>query len=196
MTEIGLADKVVRIHRAMTRAKIPHAYGGALALAYYATPRATMDIDLNVFVAPEHHGPTLKVLTRLGIERIPPIDEIIERGQARTWWGPNPVDLFFAYDPIHDEMRAWSRTVPFGDTQIPIIAGEHLLVAKAVFDRTKDWIDIEQMLIAMDSLDVEEVRRWLDHLVGKDDGRYRRVDELIVRLCEEPTHPYSRLKPT
>ena len=29
----------------------PHAFGGALALAYYAEPAATIDIDLNVFVA-------------------------------------------------------------------------------------------------------------------------------------------------
>ena len=31
-------------------AKIPHAFGGALALAYYAEPRATIDIDLNLFI--------------------------------------------------------------------------------------------------------------------------------------------------
>jgi len=23
-------------------------------------------------------------------------------GQCRLWWGDNAVDLFFAYDPIHD----------------------------------------------------------------------------------------------
>jgi hypothetical protein len=44
----SLPEKVVAIDRALD--DVPHAFGGALALAYYAEPRATVDIDLNVFV--------------------------------------------------------------------------------------------------------------------------------------------------
>ena len=36
MAEPGLADKVVRVHDALDAAPITHAFGGALALAYYA----------------------------------------------------------------------------------------------------------------------------------------------------------------
>lgn len=46
MTEPGLADKLVAVHRSLDRAAVPHAFGGALALAYCtAEPRATMDLD-------------------------------------------------------------------------------------------------------------------------------------------------------
>ena len=31
---------------------IEYAIGGALALGYYATPRATVDVDINIFVPP------------------------------------------------------------------------------------------------------------------------------------------------
>ena len=38
--------------------------------------------------------------------------------------------------------------MPFADDTVPILAPEHLAVCKAMFDRPKDWMDIEQMLIA------------------------------------------------
>ena len=43
MAELGLAEKVVRLHEALDAAGIPHAFGGALALAYYA--EFTQEID-------------------------------------------------------------------------------------------------------------------------------------------------------
>ena len=46
-----LPDKIVEIHRALDAADLPHAFGGALALAWCtARARGTIDIDLNVFV--------------------------------------------------------------------------------------------------------------------------------------------------
>ena len=50
--------------RSSATAKIPHAIGGALALAYYAEPRATIDIDLNVFVPPERWEEVVGALAR------------------------------------------------------------------------------------------------------------------------------------
>lgn len=179
---MGLAGKVVRVHRAFTRARIPHAFGGALALAYYATPRATIDIDANVFVATSAYASVAGALRRIGVDTIPPAEVAARDGQLRARWGDTPIDLFFAYDPIHDAMRAAVRTVPFGTTTIPILAPEHLLAAKAVFDRAKDWIDIEQMLIAVDHLDLDEVRRWLSHLLGDDDPRFRRFQALATEM--------------
>ena len=35
---------------------IEYAIGGALALGYYATPRATVDVDINIFVPPRTGG--------------------------------------------------------------------------------------------------------------------------------------------
>jgi hypothetical protein len=182
VAELGLADKVVRLHDLLRTAAIPHAFGGALALAYYAEPRATVDIDLNVFVEPSRYSGIVDLLEPLGMERAPPVERVLRDGQARLWWGRNPVDLFFAYDAIHDAMREAARTVPFGPDQIPILAPEHLLVAKVVFDRPKDWLDIEQMLLAVPGLDRGEVHRWLDHLVGPDDNQTVRLRAMEARL--------------
>jgi hypothetical protein len=53
-------------------------------------------------------------------------------------------------------------------------------VFKAMFDRTRDWADIEAMLAAR-TLDVDAVRDRLVSLVGEDDGRLPRLDEALRR---------------
>lgn len=178
MSEPSLPDKVLAVSRALDDAGVPHAFGGAIALAYYAEPRATIDLDVNVFVDVDGLGTVSAALTPLGVE--PPDAKATTRhGQVRTWWGRNPVDLFFAYNAFHDRMAEWVALVPFGDDRIRVLAAEHLLVCKAVFDRAKDWIDIDQMLVGVPDLDADEVRQWLARLVGEGDSRWSRADEAL-----------------
>jgi hypothetical protein len=185
--EPPLPDKVIAIHEALRAAKIPHAIGGALALAYYAVPRATIDIDVNIFMAVERWPAIEGVLRPLGIE-VGDLDQAtLERDrQCRLRWGANPIDLFFAYDAIHDEMQSEARRVPFGGASIPILAPEHLLVCKAMFDRRKDWLDIEQMLIAVDDLDMARIESWLERMVGGRDARLQRFHEAKEALRADP----------
>jgi hypothetical protein len=179
MNEPSLPEKVLAIHEQLTRAKTPHAFGGALALAYYAEPRATIDVDLNLFVAPSAYPDVERALAKIGVgDGVE--QEIVERdGQCRLRWGDTPIDLFFAYDALHDAMRSAIRNEPFGRKRIPVLAPEHLLVCKAVFNRPKDWLDIEQMLVCVDDLDVEEVRAWLNRIVGADDPRREHFDRVV-----------------
>jgi len=184
--EPSLPEKVLVIHEALDEVKIPHALGGALALAYYADPRATIDIDLNVFVPTERWRDVIDAIGALGVDssKLDPV--ALERdGQCRLWWGHNAIDLFFAYDRIHNEMRKQARRVPFAGTKIPILAPEHLAVCKAMFDRRKDWLDIEQMLIAGDELDVAEIEMWLRRMVGNTDPRLAHLKELSSKPLEE-----------
>ncbi len=159
--------------------KAPHAFGGALALAYYAEPRATIDIDLNVFLAPAHYERVASVLARLGVSDGPQPLIVEQDGQCRLWWGRTPIDLFFAYDALHQAMRGAIRTQPFADATIPILAPEHLLVCKAIFNRPKDWLDIEQIAVTVEDLDAAEVLGWLDRILGADDPRRQRVADAL-----------------
>ncbi len=182
-TNVPLPDKVIAIHEGLDAARIPHALGGALALAYYAEPRVTIDVDLNLFVPVERWREVVDALAPLGVDA-GGLDEaaLLRDGQCRLWWGSNPVDLFFAYDEIHEEMRKEARRVPFAETTVPILAPEHLAVCKAVFDRPKDWIDLEQMLTATEDLDVAAIESWLERTVGRDDQRMQHLTELRSRL--------------
>lgn len=178
MSEPSLPDKVLAIHERLGEARIGHAFGGALALAYYAEPRATIDVDLNVFTAPGAHDAVHAALAPLGVTAPEDAATIERDGQCRWWWGRTPIDLFFAYDPIHDAMRREARAVPFGERTIVVLAPEHLIVCKAAFDRPKDWLDIEQVLVCADELDVGEIDAWLVRVLGADDERRRRFAQL------------------
>lgn len=181
MSEPSLPDKVVAIDERLGEASIDHAFGGALALAYYAEPRATIDIDLNVFVKPAAHVAVFEALAQLGVKR-PGDDQLVERdGQARWRWGRTPLDLFFSYDPIHEAMHRAVRRVPFGEDRIPILSPEHLVVCKVLFDRPKDWLDAEQVLASTEELNTDEIREWLRRALAEDDPRIGRFDSLARR---------------
>lgn len=180
---LSLPEKVIAIHEALSAARLPHAIGGALALAYYAEPRATIDVDINVFVPTERWPQVRDALSPLGVNVGVDVTALDRDGQARLWWDRNPVDLFFSYHPFHDEMQRAARRVPFADTTIPILSPEHLAVCKAMFDRPKDWLDIEQILVATDPLDLPEIEAWLETMVGEDNPRMKRLREILVVLA-------------
>ena len=181
MTPLSLPERILALEGALVA--VPHAFGGALALAYYAEPRATIDIDLNVFVHADHFPDVARPLVELGVAADDPqaISSVARDGQARVMWDQTPIDLFFAYDPFHDAAGAARRTVPFADSSIPILSPEHLIVCKVVFDRPKDWVDIDAMLNAGVALDVAEVLRWVGRIAGDDDPRYARIAVVLTR---------------
>jgi hypothetical protein len=178
VSEPSLPQKIVAIHNRLALAKIQHAFGGALALAYYAEPRSTIDIDVNVFLAPSDYPVVEQALIEIGVGEPTDPKLVVRDGQCRLRWANTPIDLFFAYDDLHEAMRRKIRKEPFGEGSIPVLAPEHLLVCKAVFNRPKDWLDIEQMLICVEELDADEVRTWLKRILGADDPRLERFEQL------------------
>ncbi len=179
--EPSLAGKVTQIHAVLGDRRIPHAFGGALALAYYGEPRLTVDIDVNVFVDAGELGYVMKVLEPLGTGDLERAVTNERDGQVRIWWGRNPIDLFFSYDAFHDAMKRDARSVEFGEGRIPILSPEHLMVCKAIFDRTKDWVNIEQMLVGVSSLDGGEIFGWLERILPGGDSRIERLSGLWGR---------------
>jgi len=178
---MNLAERLLAIHHALGKAKIEHAIGGAIALAYWTQePRGTRDIDVNVFVAPEDGASVLRALPR-GIAHDEATLDVIRRdGQVRLWWDDTPVDLFFSNLPIHDRAAHNRRMVPFEGKQIPVLGPLELALFKALFDRTRDWADIEEMLVAR-SFDAAELRSLITAHVGDDDPRLVRLADAIAR---------------
>jgi len=59
----GLAEKIIAVDAALDAASLPHAFGGALALAWCTgRARGTIDIDVNVFVPGERAAEVLSAL--------------------------------------------------------------------------------------------------------------------------------------
>ncbi len=180
MTTLTLAQRILAIDVALS--DIPHAFGGALALAYYAEPRSTIDIDVNVFLTADRFAEVAGPLVGLGAAADnPAVRALVRRdGQARVMWDETPIDLFFSYDPFHEAAARARQVVPFGDATIPILGADHLIVCKVVFDRPKDWVDIEAMLATDTVVDAAEVLRWVGRIAGDDDRRYDRIAALLT----------------
>ncbi|HEY3959181.1 MAG TPA: hypothetical protein VGL68_01585 [Solirubrobacteraceae bacterium] len=176
----GLASRIVAVHEMLDSMRVTHQFGGAVALAWYRSARATTDVDLNVTLAPENAEPVLGAISHLGVTVSPSDRAAIERdGQTRLDWDGSYLDLFFATLDLHQEMAKHSRLVEFGRVQIPILSPEHLIVCKAVFDRPKDWVDIEEMVTWGTEIDEAEVLRWIDVLLGSDSVQHARLAQLL-----------------
>lgn len=161
-----LAQRLLDVHAALARARLDHAFGGAIALAYCTEePRGTRDLDVNVFVAPERAREVLAALPADVAVADADIEAARRDGQVRVWWQDTPIDVFLDVHDFHREMALRVRWVPFADRTIPVLDCLALAVFKALFDRTKDWADIEAML-ERGSLDVGEAVGCLERLVG------------------------------
>jgi len=175
-----LPEKLLAVHASLDAAGVPHAFGGAIALAYWTLdPRGTSDLDVNVFVPASDAGHALDALPDEIGHGAADVAAIGRDGQARLWWGETPVDLFFDYVPLHARAAAHQRNVPFEGTEIPVLGPTELAIFKAMFDRTRDWADIEAMLGA-ETLDPGAVREGLVELVGPADERLRKLDAAIA----------------
>lgn len=142
-----LADRLLAIHAALRG--LPHAFGGAIALAYCTEePRGTRDIDLNVFVGAERadevfdlfpSAVTITAANRAAARR---------DGQVRVFWGDTPIDVFFDVHDFHRTIENETREVPFEEVTIPVLGCEALIIFKAMFSRSRDWADIEEVIAA------------------------------------------------
>jgi hypothetical protein len=174
MTDI--VTKIVRLDRAL--AGLPHAFGGALALAWCTEQaRGTIDIDVNVFVPVERLDEVLAALPRSVSATDTQIALLRRDGQVRLFWDSTPVDLFLNTTPFHEDVATRTRIEAFGGADVPFLGCTDLAVFKAFFDRTKDWADLEAMAEA-GTLDVAAVLGVLVLHLGGDDPRVERLRRL------------------
>jgi len=173
-----LVDRLLAVHEALDDARLPHAFGGAFALAYCTEePRGTRDIDVNVFVESARAGDVLHALPSGVAVTNRDIDAALADGQVRVWWDDTPVDVFLDVHDFHHEVAAGVRDVPFAGQRIPVLGCVELVVFKAFFNRTKDWADIEAILEA-GTIDITTALGWLVRLLGPDHPSTARLAQL------------------
>jgi hypothetical protein len=170
-----LVDKLFAIHDSLKAHSLPHAFGGAIALAYCVEePRGTRDLDVNIFCAAADARRVLGALP----EGVRVSDKDIERverdGQARLFWEGVPIDVFLNNLPLHEEVSTAVVWVPLEGREAPVLDCASLVLFKSFFDRTKDWADIEAVAIATPE-DIETAAKTLAELVGEEDESYKRL---------------------
>lgn len=175
-----LAERLVVLDRALTEARLPHAFGGALALAFAVEhPRATADIDVNIFVPTEDTGMVLDALPD-GVAVTAADRRLLELdGQTRLWWDHTPVDVFLSTHRFHVHAARRVVTHPFAGSVLPFLHPTDLVVFKAMCDRPKDRVDITGVVEAR-TADLDEARRWIDDLVGADSANAMHLRDAIA----------------
>ncbi len=169
---------------ALERRGLSYAVGGAVALAFYATPRATIDVDINVFVSPDKE--LERVLSTLAETGFVPDDDretlaqhARGEGQFRGHVSGLRVDVFVPAIPYYAELEGRRRQVLLLGKPLWILGANDLAVLKMMFFRRKDLADVEAILRDQGpSLDRGYVRRRLVELAGEADERVAAWDEL------------------
>ena len=173
-----LGDRLLAVHGALTQSGLPHAFGGAIALAYCTEePRGTRDLDVNVFVDPRRASEVFDALPPPVSRTAAELSAAEREGQVRLWWQDTPIDLFLDIHRFHRHVAGGVRLAPFEGHSIPVLGCTALAVFKAMFDRTRDWADIEEM-VQMDSLDISEAVWWLESMIGAEAPVARRMASL------------------
>jgi hypothetical protein len=143
-------------------------------------PRATADIDVNVFVTTEEVERVFAALPPGVVTNATSARLARRDGQVRVWWDDTPVDLFFSYHELHGEAARRARRVSFGELQIPVLSCTDLAVFKVVFNRTRDWADLEAMSDA-GAFDHADALGWLEGTLGADAEPVQRFASLRGR---------------
>jgi hypothetical protein len=167
---VSLVAFVVDVHRALSDAGLPHAFGGALALAHVADPRGTVDVDVNVFAPFDDAATVLHGIAALGLHAERPPDEWLRAAgiRLRPDHGGYPLDLFLSLDERYAEIEQRCVNHPFGPEKVvlPFLSAEDLALFKLSFGRDKDWVDLRSIATSRPGLDVDYIERQLIALRG------------------------------
>jgi hypothetical protein len=171
------------VAEAFERDGIEYAIGGALAYGFWGVPRATVDIDVNVFVEDEQIERVVHTLTKLGAAataeqaRV----EADTQGMFQARWGIYRVDLFTPSVPFSWEAMTTRVRIEALGHSAWILSAEATAVFKLLFFRPKDVIDLQRLVATMGAkLDAAYVRDRIVAMMGEDDERTRRWDEIVA----------------
>lgn len=176
-------QRLFAVHETLTLAGFDHAVGGALALAQHVRdPRGTSDIDLNVTADPAHPERLLAGLPPEVEVHARADAELRNTGQTRLWWRDGtmtPLDIFLPqHETFHRRAVERAGLVDILGVEIKALTATDLMVFKLLYSRTKDWADIESLL-ASGAGDPDEAAAWVRELLGGDDPRLDRLQEIV-----------------
>jgi hypothetical protein len=182
------AEVGVALARALERAQLPYALGGALAYGVWALPRATKDVDLNLFVEAPRLPQALDALAEAGVafDRAEALKCISDQGMFVGWVGACRIDVFTPSIPFSWEALRTRVHIDAGPLSAWFLSAEALAFFKMMFFRSKDLADLERLISSTGKkLDAPYVRRWLVDTMGEDDERVKKWDELCAAFWRD-----------
>jgi len=95
-------------------------------------------------------------------------------------WDGMRIDVFLPSIPFSSEAeRTRVRVTDTAGWSGWFLAAEAVVIFKLLFFRGKDLVDIERLVAVRPELDRPYVRRWMVEMMGEDDERVRKWDEIV-----------------
>lgn len=164
---------------------IDYALMGGLAVRFYAMPRPTQDVDLNLATTPDESVELLQELDKAGFD-VPDAyaagwaDRVAEMPivKVKRFLGHRSIDidLFLTASAFQRSMMDRRREFTYEGRPLWLVSPEDLVLLKLVADRPRDRIDVQDLFFALGDLDDAYLDLWAEKL---------RVTEKLATAREE-----------
>jgi hypothetical protein len=170
-------DVLFELIDTLDRLKITYAVMGGLAVRFYAMPRPTQDVDINLGVTPDDSIALLKNLDEAGFD----VPEAYAAGwsdrvaamplvKVKRFLGHRniDVDLFLTGSAFQRSLMSRRIQVPYEGRNIWLVSPEDLVLLKITADRPRDRIDVQDLFFALGDLDDAYLDHWAEKLAVTD----------------------------
>jgi hypothetical protein len=176
---------VLRVTKALERAKIPYLITGALAVACYAAPRATADIDVMVPLGANARA-FISHARSAGFKLDKPTEKrvkgIFMQSGVATLTPPGEefsVDLI-ARKNVSDFIER-ARTFEIFGKEMRVISPEDLIVEKLLVWRGADLTDVARIIVSQwGKLDLDNLRKF-----AKKEGVAKQLEKILSTAKRE-----------
>lgn len=188
------------IGKIFTEQKIEYAIGGSLALGFWVTPRATLDVDMNVFAnSDEEYQRVIDCLSsqpNVTVVREHESRDGISREEAVRLAGTKK-EIHVIFDGIHVDIslpkselemcaNKRKRLLDFGSETVYILDAETIVSYKLLWKRSKDLADVDGLFQVYakigERLDVQFISDMIQlHISGTDDESFVVLRKMSAR---------------
>ena len=147
---------------------------GAQAVIAYGVPRLSADVDVTVKLEPDDPLRFASDMKAAGFVLRAEDPEFVRRTRVMPFVHAAtamPLDIVLAGSGLEDEFLERARTVDLGDTIVPLIALEDLIIAKILASRPQDLTDVRSL--------------WRFHGCNLDERRIRRTLQLLEEALDQ-----------
>lgn len=189
MSELPLAENATivaaRVSGLLSELGVDCAIGGAIALGFWTEPRATLDVDVTLFLPPtdlDRVGDTLNEID-CQFDWADTIRSLQQHGYAEVKHSGFRLDVFLPLLEFHHAAHQRCRSVPIHGQSVAIWDAETITVFKMMFFRDKDMVDVKNVLRTQGAaLDRAWVETNLLEIFGARDPRVTRWRELAAEV--------------